>query len=515
MRPFGCPVTILNTLDHLGKFDGKADEGFFVGYSTNSKAYRVFNNRTRIVEENLHVKFSEETPNIAGNRLNWLFDIDALTISMNYKPVAVGNQTNDNAGTKENINAGRDGKKIVPDQKCILLPLLTSDPSLSKSSKDSLDARFKPSGEEEKKILNIKRMKIVSPTISAADNVVDENIVYGCINDPNMPNLEEIVYSDDDEDVGVEADMNNLATNVPVSIQNKKDARGIIVRNKARLVVQGYTQEEGIDYDEVFAPVARIEAIRLFLAYASLWVYYVPMDVEECLFIWNIERGGLSVQPPSVEDPHSLTKLIDKKKLYMVYIKPPKPVQSNVDDIIFGSTKKSLCVEFEQMMHKRFQMSSIRELTFFLGLQVKQKDDGIFISQDNEEDTLILKVRPKLGLGILVDSPFDIGSVLLIHTIVANSTTEANETVYKEWEDRMERAATTASSLVAEQDNGNINRTQSMTTLNESFPQGTHSVNAVRLNLLLPVLVYAARHTLPAVRHKLMLPGITYYCWVS
>ncbi|GJX88999.1 ribonuclease H-like domain-containing protein [Tanacetum coccineum] len=80
MRPFGCPVTILNTLDHLGKFDGKADEGFFVGHSTNRKAYRVFNSRTRIVEENLHIKFSEETPNIAGNGPNWLFDIDALTI---------------------------------------------------------------------------------------------------------------------------------------------------------------------------------------------------------------------------------------------------------------------------------------------------------------------------------------------------------------------------------------------------------------------------------------------------
>ncbi|GKE82109.1 retrovirus-related pol polyprotein from transposon TNT 1-94 [Tanacetum coccineum] len=147
MRPFGCPVTILNTLDHLGKFDGKADEGFFVGYSTNSKAYRVFNSRTRIVEENLHVKFSKETPNIAGNRPNWLFDIDALTISMNYKPVVAGNQTNGNAGTKENIDAGQAGKKIVPDQEYILLPLLTSDPSLSKSSKDSPDAGFKPLGE--------------------------------------------------------------------------------------------------------------------------------------------------------------------------------------------------------------------------------------------------------------------------------------------------------------------------------------------------------------------------------
>ncbi|GKA03782.1 retrovirus-related pol polyprotein from transposon TNT 1-94 [Tanacetum coccineum] len=92
MRPFGYPVTILNTINHLGKFDGKADEGFFVGYSINSKAFRVFNSRTRIVEENLHVQFSKNTSNITGSGPNWLFDIDALTKSMNYKPVVAGNQ---------------------------------------------------------------------------------------------------------------------------------------------------------------------------------------------------------------------------------------------------------------------------------------------------------------------------------------------------------------------------------------------------------------------------------------
>ncbi|GJU73167.1 ribonuclease H-like domain-containing protein [Tanacetum coccineum] len=84
MRPFRCPVTILNTIDHLGKFNGKADEGFFIGYSINSKAFRVFNSRTRIVEENLHVQFSKNTPNITGSGPDWLFDIDALTKSMNY-----------------------------------------------------------------------------------------------------------------------------------------------------------------------------------------------------------------------------------------------------------------------------------------------------------------------------------------------------------------------------------------------------------------------------------------------
>nr|GEY41088.1 putative ribonuclease H-like domain-containing protein [Tanacetum cinerariifolium] len=106
MRPLGYPVTILNTIDHLGKFDGKANEGFFVGYSTNSKEFRVFNSRTRIVEENLHVKFSENTPNIAGSGPNWRFDIDALIKSMNYKPVVAGNQSNGSACTKACNNVG-------------------------------------------------------------------------------------------------------------------------------------------------------------------------------------------------------------------------------------------------------------------------------------------------------------------------------------------------------------------------------------------------------------------------
>ncbi|GKC01479.1 putative reverse transcriptase, RNA-dependent DNA polymerase, partial [Tanacetum coccineum] len=137
------------------------------------------------------------------------------------------------------------------------------------------------------------------------------------------------------------------ARRVAIVYRNKKDERGIIVRNKARLVAQGYTQEEGIDYDEVFAPVARIEAIRLFLAYASFIGFIVyQMDVKSAFLYGTIEEEVYGY------------------------------------DIIVRATKKSLCIEFESLMHKKFQMSSMGELTFFLGLQVKQKDDGIFISQD-------------------------------------------------------------------------------------------------------------------------------------
>ncbi|GKD62382.1 putative ribonuclease H-like domain-containing protein [Tanacetum coccineum] len=100
MKPFGCLITILNTRDHLGKFDG------FVGYSVVSKAMRLFNKRTRIVEETLNIRFLENTPNVKGNGPDWLFDIDSLIIFMNYVLIVVGNQTNDIAGTKDNIVAG-------------------------------------------------------------------------------------------------------------------------------------------------------------------------------------------------------------------------------------------------------------------------------------------------------------------------------------------------------------------------------------------------------------------------
>ncbi|GJZ02961.1 ribonuclease H-like domain-containing protein, partial [Tanacetum coccineum] len=233
--------------DHLGKFDGKADEGFFVGYSTNSKAFKVFNSRTRIVEENLHVQFSENTPNNAGSGQNWLFDIDVLTKSMNYKPVVAGNQSNGSTCTKACDNAGKARMETIPDKDYILLPLSIQDPPFASSSKDSPDVGFKPLGEEEKKdaedlgnkdsevpsteeprvnqekdsnVNNTNNIKTVSTTVNATsivDNVVAENIVYGCVDDPNMHELEEISRFSDVKDDISGADMNNLDTYFQVS----------------------------------------------------------------------------------------------------------------------------------------------------------------------------------------------------------------------------------------------------------------------------------------------------------
>ncbi|GJW24794.1 putative ribonuclease H-like domain-containing protein [Tanacetum coccineum] len=120
MRPFGCHVTILNTLDSLGKFDGKSDEGFFVGYSLSSKAFRVYNTRTRRVEENLHIGFLENKPMIEGNGPKWLFDINSLTQSMNYVPVTSRIISNESAGIQSELNAGT-LEEISQD--CIVMPI--------------------------------------------------------------------------------------------------------------------------------------------------------------------------------------------------------------------------------------------------------------------------------------------------------------------------------------------------------------------------------------------------------
>ncbi|GKB51766.1 retrovirus-related pol polyprotein from transposon TNT 1-94 [Tanacetum coccineum] len=138
-------IEAARTMDHLGKFDGKANEGFFVGYSVVSKAMRVFNKRTRIVEETLNIRFIENASNVTGNGPDWLFDVDSLSKSMNYVPVVAGNQTNGIAGTRDNIVAGQAEKKTEPEQEYILIPFCTTDPLISQGPKDSEeDVGMKP-----------------------------------------------------------------------------------------------------------------------------------------------------------------------------------------------------------------------------------------------------------------------------------------------------------------------------------------------------------------------------------
>ncbi|GJY66287.1 putative ribonuclease H-like domain-containing protein [Tanacetum coccineum] len=591
IRPFGCHVTILNTIDHLGKFAGKSDEGFLVGYSLQSKAFRVYNLETKRVEENLHITFLENKPNVAGKGPTWLFDLDYLTDSMNYHPVRSENQANlhagqqeanQNAGTEDIIDAGDSKKEDESAQDCFVLPIWPSYSSTITLVLTTDDKREGPREEEQVFMDELERLKrqekeaneeaealrkkfaqetenlviqegaakpsstnifstVSTPAKASSTNLVNtvsipvstasphEGLTLSDPTNPEeddseIPPLEDIYQHSTDgifttssyDDEGAVADFTNLETVVNVSpiptsrihsshptalilgdptsavqtrskvntssgahafvsyilelltgkswvdamqeellqfeiqkvwvlvdlpygkkaigtkwvYRNKKDERGVVVRNKARLVAQGHRQEEGIDYDEVFAPVARLEAIRIFLAFASYMGFIVyQMDVKSAFLYGKIDEEVYVSQPPGFLDPkypHKVYKVV--KALYglhqaprawyatlstfllkngyrrgtidkTLFLKKDKHdiilVQVYVDDIIFGSTKKSWCDEFEALMKSRFQMLSMGELTFFLRLQVKQKEDGLFISQDK----YVVEILKKFDFG--------------------------------------------------------------------------------------------------------------------
>ncbi|GJZ42930.1 ribonuclease H-like domain-containing protein [Tanacetum coccineum] len=309
-------INAKDTLSVLGKFDGKCDEGFLVGYSLNSKAFRVYNLVTKKVEVNLHVKFLEEKPNVKGVGYRWMFDIDYLTDSMNYIPVSLENQTNPHAGTSEVTNSA--GTLQTPNanaseeedeaEELIVVPTAVrhtaSKVGPRKSSTNSKAEERELDELAPKHLREVPKNKATSTTsVNSGSGPV--NTQHADQDDSDMPELtifnkpqkgifDEASYDDE----GMVHDFNNLPTEVAVSpiptlrihnihpqsqilvwilvdlphetkvigtkwvYRNKRDEKGVVVGNKARLVAQGHRQKERIDYDEVFAPVARIEAIR-------------------------------------------------------------------------------------------------------------------------------------------------------------------------------------------------------------------------------------------------------------
>ncbi|GJR00809.1 putative ribonuclease H-like domain-containing protein [Tanacetum coccineum] len=527
MRPFGCPVTILNTLNHLGKFDGKADEGFLVGYSINSKAFRVFNSRTRKVEENLHVNFLENKPNVAGTGPEWLFDINTLTNTMNYQPVSAGNRTNGNAGLETNSNAGQDGKEKVPDQEYILLPLMHTSSNVSSNSEEAESSPKDDAGKnndvkdpvkegdmngsgEATNTNSTNRLSTVSLPVNTFSSSFttkdpgkaraqrsefeslfgqdkDDNNTYRVFTpinaatpsnaeypiDPLMPDWEDTanlpntgvfrnVY--DDEDVGAEADIKNLETTmsvspIPTTRIHKDHPKGQIIKemepNKvtqaldAESWVEAMQEEllqfkllnvwtlvdlpygiraigtkwmEGIDYDEVFAPVARIEAIRLFFAYASFMDFIVyQMDVKSAFLYGTIEEEVYVSQPPGFVDlkfPNRVYKV--EKALYGLHEAPrlcPTIYASYIEQFWNNATSKTV--------------DTVKQIHAIVD------DKAVVISESSVRSDLLL------------DDEDGITSI-----------------------DGVERAITTDASLDAAHDSDNIIKTHTMAMPNVDVPQG-------------------------------------------
>ncbi|GJT19965.1 zinc finger, CCHC-type containing protein [Tanacetum coccineum] len=506
-----APLTRLNTLDHLGKFDGKSEEGYLLGYSTNSKGFRVYNRITRKVQDCLHVNFLENQENQKGKGPDWMFDLDLLTPSMNYIPVRKENYadskeqgiTCDDAEDlddqqfivhttqpmpPEERTAAKEVKLSSEDQALHdeLVSLMHQE-SLAKAHNDDQRIAF----EEEKRRISIAKGKEHvdstftlstantppqstgnTPTDSDDDTptdgvfstnsfdaeeggVADYNNMDPTIDVPSTPTLRihkihpqsqiigkstagvqtrrklqdstsnqhqallSFIYKQNRtnhkdqqtclfacflsqeepkkvsqalaDESWVEAMQEELLQfklqevwvlcDLPEGkrvigtkwvFRNKRDERGTIIKNKARLVAQGYRQEEGVDYDEVFAPVARIEAIRLFLAFASFMGFTVyQMDVKSAFLICEHTRKVYS-------NSHQV--------LCRSLAHPNQGLQSFLGTYgLIKPREHSSMVKgfYEDLMQKEFtKMSSMGELTFFLGLQVKQSNGGIFLSQD-------------------------------------------------------------------------------------------------------------------------------------
>ncbi|GJQ94336.1 retrovirus-related pol polyprotein from transposon TNT 1-94 [Tanacetum coccineum] len=379
MRPFRCPITILNTIDHLGKFD--------------------------------------------GSRLNWIFDIDALTKSMNYKPVVAENQFNSNAGTKACDDACKARMETLPGKDYILLPLWTADPPFSQSSKSSQGDGSKPSSDDEKK--------------------VDEDPRKDSENDPNMPALEDIVYTDDEEYVSAEADMNNLDafmanSSIPTTRVHKDHPVEQIIRD-LNSAPQTRRMTKNLE---------RIEAIRLFLAYASFKDFVVyQMDVKSAFLYGKIKEEVYVCQPPGFEDPDFPDRVYKvEKALYELhqalrawyetlstYLLDNRFQREKIDKTLFIRRDKGdiLLVQVQDKymakILKKFGFTDVKTASTPMETQkaLLKDEDGeevdvylyrsmigslmyLTSSRPDIMFAIYLKGQPKLGLWYPKDSPFDL-----------------------------------------------------------------------------------------------------------
>nr|GEV48909.1 hypothetical protein [Tanacetum cinerariifolium] len=481
LRPFGCHVTILNTINQLGKFDGKSDSGFFVRYSLNNKAFRVYNLETKRVEENLYVNFLENKPNVVGKGNAWMFDLDYLTKSINYKPVLVENQANkfvgpkeanNNAGTQANDDQSANSEEIDLHEEHFVLPIWSAYSTTVKSSGDKIEKNTyfksceKPVSQVEQIFLEeLKKLKrqekeanhaaeplrkeatrdiqnantsstnllnTVSTPLSTAGPLRTFNVGEPSYpDDPLMPHLEDIYASPSEgiftdlsyDDEGVVTDFNNLETTVNVSptpttrihtihpktqilgdhmsdvqirskvnknseahalnvwilvdlpfgkkairtkwvYRNKKDKKGVVVRNKARLVAQGHRQEEEIDYDKVFAHVDRIEAIQIFLAFASYMGFIVyQMDVKSA-FLLKTASTPTETHKPLVKDKEAADVDV---YLYRFMIGSLMYLNASRPDIMFAF---SACSRF-QVTPKTSHLQAVKRIFRYLKGQPK------------------------------------------------------------------------------------------------------------------------------------------------
>lgn len=391
-RVFGSKCYIRRSESNPGKFDERADEGVFLGYSSTSKAYICYNNRLQTIVESCDVRVDESKAYPKQTFLKFPSYDDS-----------------DDEVEKEDSNKVNDG--------------VTDSETEEETEKQSPLSRLKKEHPKEQVIGDPKapvQTRRMLTTAYSLLSMVEPKTVTEAAKDEYWvkamnEELDQIEKNETWDLVPRPKDKNVIGTKWV--FRNKLNEDGQVVRNKARLVCKGYAQIEGLDFEETFAPVARLESIRMFLSLAVHLKFKVyQMDVKSAFLNGNLEEEVYIEQPDGFllgEDPNAVCRL--KKALYGLKQAPRAwysrldtyliqslgfkkgVVDSNlyikvvdcqqlvvivyVDDIIFGGHKEELCREFADRMKNEFEMSMLGEMTYFLGLQINQNKDGIFISQ--------------------------------------------------------------------------------------------------------------------------------------
>ncbi|GJX92311.1 retrovirus-related pol polyprotein from transposon TNT 1-94 [Tanacetum coccineum] len=352
-RVFGSKCFILNTKDYLTKFDPKSYEGVFLGYSQNSKAYIILNKHTRKIEESLNVTFDETPP---PSKTSPLVD-DDLDEEEAIREIE-----------KKNL------ENVVEDETLEIDEIVNIKESRNHPLENvigNLNQRTLRSQAQNQSNFYCFISTIEPKNVNEA--LGDESWIVAM-----QEELNQFIANDVWELVPQPKNMTIIGTKWV--FRNKLDENGVVSRNKARLVAQGYNQQEGIDYDETYAPVARLESIRILLAYAcALDFKLFQMDVKSA-FLNGLPRHIFNI----LNQTSTAKEIWDNVEMLML-------VQIYVDDIIFASTNPKACKLFAFEMNSTFKMSMMGQMSFFLGLQVSQNPRGIFINQSKYAQEILKK----------------------------------------------------------------------------------------------------------------------------
>nr|GEW16308.1 hypothetical protein [Tanacetum cinerariifolium] len=424
MRRFGCHVTILNTLDSFRKFNGKVDKGFLVGYSISSKAFRVFNSRTRIVQETLHVNFLENKPNVTGSGPTWLFDIDTLTKTMNYQPVTAENQSNPSAGFQDKFDAEK--AREESDQQYVLFLVWYSgstnphntdgdaafdekEPEFEGSKPESeVNVSLSSSAQSKKHDDKTNReAKGKIPTVGQiTPNITNNFSAAGPSNAAASPTHGKSSY-----DVGAKADFNNLETSITVSpiptTRFHKDHPVTQIIGDLSLATQTRSmtrvakdQEEPKRVHQALKDPSWIKAMQEEL---------LQFKMQKVCVLVDLPYGKRTIEDP--DHPDKVYKVVEA--LYGLHQAPRACYETLANYLLENSFQKG---KKDQTLFIKRQKGDILLVQIYVddiifGLQVKQKKDGIFISQDKYVAEILRKFR--LTYGKSASTPIDTKKPLL------------------------------------------------------------------------------------------------------